>query len=173
MLARILLCVERIWSRERLGFGDSRAELVPRHHCRDRLISVLLAVMGGNQRGAPARGETDLLIDGSRICLKSGGMSILGCAEHAAVPETPLLNLAPRVLLAALTADYVHAQLCRAGLQAFAAENEARMAAMHTEIERKMDRLQGQTRIVRQEAITAETIEQAAGGLAGRTELVI
>lgn len=99
----------------------------------------------------------------------------LARSEAPAPLVAPLLNLAPGVLLAALTPDYVHAQLCRAGLQAFAAENEARMAAMaaaHTEIERKLDRLQGQERIVRQEAITAEIIELAAGDQAGRTEMV-
>jgi len=83
----------------------------------------------------------------------------------------PLLNLAPLPLLGALTADYVHARLCEASLQAFASENEARMAAMasaRTEIERKLDRLQGQARIVRQEEITAEIIELAAGDLAGQ-----
>ncbi len=86
----------------------------------------------------------------------------------------PLLNLAPSSLLSALTADYVHAQLCEAGLEAFAAENEARMAAMasaHTEIERKLDRLRGQAQIVRQEEITAEIIELAAGDAAGQADL--
>ncbi len=86
----------------------------------------------------------------------------------------PLLNLVPSQLLSALTADYVHAQLCEAGLQAFAAENEARMAAMasaHTEIERKLDHLRGQAQIVRQEEITAEIIELAAGDAAGRTDM--
>ena len=78
----------------------------------------------------------------------------------------PLLSLAPAELLAALTADYVHSQLCAAGLQAFAAENQARMMAMasaHTEIDRKLARLQARARVIRQEEITAEIVELAAG----------
>ena len=83
----------------------------------------------------------------------------------------PLLNLPPAALLAALTADYVHAQLCAAGLQAFAAENQARMMAMasaHTEIDRKLVRLQGRARVIRQEEITAEIVELAAGEAASQ-----
>jgi len=83
----------------------------------------------------------------------------------------PLLNLTPAALLADLTADYVHAQLCEAALQAFAAENQARMesmAAAHSEIERQLTQLQGQQRVVRQEEITAEIIELVAGEAASR-----
>jgi F-type H+-transporting ATPase subunit gamma len=78
----------------------------------------------------------------------------------------PLLNLIPSDLLAALTSDYVHAQLSAAGLQAFAAENQARMMAMastHTEIDRKLARLQRRAQVIRQEEITAEIVELAAG----------
>ena len=83
---------------------------------------------------------------------------------NAATP--PLLNLPPGALLRSLTADYLHAQLCRAGLHAFAAENEARMQAMaaaHGQVERQMASLQARQRLVRQEEITAEVIELAAG----------
>jgi F-type H+-transporting ATPase subunit gamma len=85
--------------------------------------------------------------------------------------SAPLLDLPPSVLLAELTADYVHAQLCDAALHAFAAENEARMDAMasaHREIDRQLDRLQMVQRIVRQDEITAEIIELAAGELASQ-----
>jgi F-type H+-transporting ATPase subunit gamma len=88
-----------------------------------------------------------------------------------ATANPPLLNLAPEALLGDLTADYVHAQLCEAALQAFAAENQARMESMasaHNEIERQLSRLQGQQRVVRQEEITAEIIELAAGEAASR-----
>ncbi|MDR3372403.1 MAG: F0F1 ATP synthase subunit gamma, partial [Ancalomicrobiaceae bacterium] len=80
--------------------------------------------------------------------------------------EPPLLNLPPKMLLRSLTADYLHAQLCRAALHAFAAENEARMQAMaaaHGQVERQMASLQARQRLVRQEEITAEVIELAAG----------
>lgn len=82
---------------------------------------------------------------------------------HAAVP---LINLAPAVLLQDLAADYLHAQLCHAALHGFAAENEARMEAMaaaHTHTERQLAELQAIQRRVRQEEITDEIIELAAG----------
>jgi F-type H+-transporting ATPase subunit gamma len=84
----------------------------------------------------------------------------------------PLLNLAPEVLLSELTADYLHAQLCNASIHAFAAENEARMEAMaaaHSQIERQLVMLQATQRLVRQEEITAEIIELAAGETASRS----
>jgi F-type H+-transporting ATPase subunit gamma len=87
--------------------------------------------------------------------------------------STPLLNLPSETLLNALTADYVHAQLCNAALHAFAAENEARMEAMasaRSQIERKLSTLQATQRIVRQQEITAEIIELAAGETAGRSD---
>jgi F-type H+-transporting ATPase subunit gamma len=82
-----------------------------------------------------------------------------------------LLNLAPAILLQTLTADYLHAQLCHAALHGFAAENEARMEAMaaaHTQTERQLVLLQATQRRVRQEEITAEIIELAAGEAASR-----
>jgi F-type H+-transporting ATPase subunit gamma len=86
--------------------------------------------------------------------------------------NAPLLNLAPQALLSKLTADYLHAQLCNAALHAFAAENEARMEAMaaaRNQIERQLSELQATQRHVRQEEITAEIIELAAGETASRS----
>jgi F-type H+-transporting ATPase subunit gamma len=80
--------------------------------------------------------------------------------------EVPLLNLAPEMLLSELTANYMHAQLCNAALHAFAAENEARMEAMAAarhQIEHQLSSLRAKQRTVRQEEITAEIIELAAG----------
>ena len=86
--------------------------------------------------------------------------------------NTPLLNLPSETLLIELTADYVHAQLCKTALHAFAAENEARMEAMasaRSQIERQLSTLQATQRTVRQEEITAEIIELAAGETASRS----
>ena len=83
----------------------------------------------------------------------------------------PLVNLPPALLLADLTGEYLHARLCHAALHAFAAENEARMAAMAaacTQIDRQLGALQARQRMVRQEEITAEIIELAAGQTASR-----
>ncbi len=91
---------------------------------------------------------------------------------HPRNRNPPLIYLPPKVLLGGLTADFLHAQLCKAALHAFAAENEARMTAMaaaRTQIERSLATLQAQERRVRQEEITAEIIELAAGETAGRS----
>jgi F-type H+-transporting ATPase subunit gamma len=84
----------------------------------------------------------------------------------------PLLNLPASMLLSHFTSDYVHAQLCRAALHAFAAENAARMAAMeaaHHQIERQLTSLRATQRHVRQAEITAEIIELAAGETASHS----
>ena len=85
--------------------------------------------------------------------------------------NAPLLNLDPAALLRALAKDYMHAQLCEAALHAFAAENEARMEAMagaRRQIASELETLQALQRRVRQEEITAEIIELAAGEAASR-----
>jgi F-type H+-transporting ATPase subunit gamma len=90
---------------------------------------------------------------------------------HSPDANAPLLNLAPEALLSELTADYLHAQLCNAALHAFAAENEARMEAMtaaRNQIERQLSGLRATQQHVRQEEITAEIIELAAGETASR-----
>lgn len=81
----------------------------------------------------------------------------------------PLLNLPPAQLLDELTADYIHARLCRAALHSFAAESEARMSLMaqaRQQAERHLGKLMAAQRQVRQEEITAEIIELAAGAAA-------
>ena len=85
--------------------------------------------------------------------------------------NTPLVQLPPEILLNELTANYLHARLCNAALHAFAAESEARMEAMaaaRNQIERQLVTLLATHRQVRQEEITAEIIELAAGETASR-----
>jgi F-type H+-transporting ATPase subunit gamma len=80
--------------------------------------------------------------------------------------QAPLTTLAPDVLLERLTEEYVYAQLCQAAMHAFEAENEARMMAMasaKTNIETKLTTLAQRERQVRQEEITTEIVELAAG----------
>jgi F-type H+-transporting ATPase subunit gamma len=91
----------------------------------------------------------------------------------SAIAFAPLLNLAPEMLLSDLTSDYLHALLCNAALHAFASENEARMEAMaaaHSQIERQLTSLRASQRHIRQDEITAEIIELAAGETASRVE---
>jgi F-type H+-transporting ATPase subunit gamma len=99
----------------------------------------------------------------------------LSAFPSAISANPPLLNLAPDALVRALAVDYMHAQLCRAGLHAFAAENQARMEAMaaaRKQVERQLAQLQARQRLVRQEEITAEVIELAAGETASREDLL-
>ena len=137
-----------------------------------RIAEALYALM--------AEGEIDRLEAVYSQWQVRGGMQVarqtLFPLNPAAFPAqaagaTPLLNLAPQALLGNLTADYVHAQLCHAALHSFAAENEARMAAMvsaHDQIDRQLATLRLTQRIVRQEQITEEIIELATGETASR-----
>ena len=92
--------------------------------------------------------------------------------------QAPLTTLAPQLLLERLAAEYVYAQLCEAAMHAFEAENEARMMAMasaKTNIETKLAGLSQRERQLRQEEITTEIVELAAGAevsLSSRTSSV-
>jgi alternate F1F0 ATPase F1 subunit epsilon len=69
-------------------------------------------------------------------------------------------------VLERLASEYVYAQLCEAAMHAFAAENEARMIAMaaaRTNIESKLSGLSQREHQLRQEEITTEIVELAAG----------
>ena len=84
----------------------------------------------------------------------------------------PLTTLAPQLLLERLTTEYVYAQLCDAAMHAFEAENEARMMAMasaKTNIETKLADLSQRERQLRQQEITTEIVELAAGAEASRS----
>ena len=85
--------------------------------------------------------------------------------------DLPLMQIRPSTLIASLGQDYFNAQVCKAGLHAFAAENEARMEAMSsagTQIARELETFQATLRRVRQEAITAEIIELGTGAITAR-----
>ena len=88
--------------------------------------------------------------------------------------DRPLMQLSPSTLIASLGQDYFNAQVCKAALHAFAAENEARMEAMSaaaTQIARELEAFQATLRRVRQEAITAEIIELGTGAVTARDRL--
>lgn len=85
--------------------------------------------------------------------------------------ERPLMQLPEEALIAALGQDYFNAQVCKAALHAFAAENEARMEAMTaagSQIARELLTFEATLRRVRQEAITAEIIELGTGVASAR-----
>ena len=86
--------------------------------------------------------------------------------------QPPLITLAPQALLERLAAEYVYAQLCEAAMQAFVAENDARMAAMaaaKNNTESKLAALKQREQQRRQEEITTEIVELATGAEASRT----
>ena len=86
--------------------------------------------------------------------------------------QPPLITLAPQALLERLAAEYVYAQLCEAAMQAFVAENDARMAAMaaaKNNTELKLAALKQREQQRRQEEITTEIVELATGAEASRT----
>lgn len=86
--------------------------------------------------------------------------------------QAPLIALAPQLLLERLAAEYVYAQLCEAAMHAFVAENEARMIAMlaaRNNTENKLAGLLRRERQLRQEEITTEIVELAAGAEAARS----
>ncbi len=78
----------------------------------------------------------------------------------------PLLTISPQDLLVQLAEEYVFAELCEATIVAFAAENDARMRAMisaHENVAHRLDGLKATAQRRRQEEITAEVVELAAG----------
>lgn len=85
--------------------------------------------------------------------------------------QAPLITLSPPALLERLAAEYIFAQLCQAAMHAFEAENVARMLAMasaKTNIETKLATLSRRERQLRQEEITTEIVELAAGAEASQ-----
>ena len=86
----------------------------------------------------------------------------------------PLTQLPTETLLASLGQEYFNAQVCKAALHAFAAENEARMEAMTSagsQIARELETFEATLRRVRQEAITAEIIELGTGDASARSNV--
>jgi F-type H+-transporting ATPase subunit gamma len=85
--------------------------------------------------------------------------------------KVPLTTLSPLALVERLAAEYVFAQLCQAAMHAYEAENEARMLTMasaKTNIERKVTELTQRERQLRQDEITTEIVELAAGAQAAQ-----
>jgi F-type H+-transporting ATPase subunit gamma len=90
----------------------------------------------------------------------------LGRFASAGDGDPPIVTLEPALLVERLAEEYVFARLCEAATFSFEAENEARMVAMSsakTNIETRLDDLLQRERQLRQEAVTDEVIELAAG----------
>jgi F-type H+-transporting ATPase subunit gamma len=92
----------------------------------------------------------------------------LDLARFAGASETlpPLTTLKPQELLERLTAEYVYARLCEAVMHSYEAENQARMMTMTAaryNIGTRLVTLTHREQQLRQEEITNEIIELAAG----------
>ncbi len=108
---------------------------------------------------------------GRGLAVQRRSLLPLDLARFARPPRRtrPLTTLPAGRLLEQLAEEYVYAELCEAALSAFAAENEARVAAMvaaKANIGRILEGLVARERAVRQEEITAEVVELAAGAAA-------
>jgi len=87
----------------------------------------------------------------------------------AAARVPPLHHVPPAELLAGLVEEYLLADLVRAATESLAAENAARLQAMTTatdNIDRKLDDLRAEERVMRQEQITDELLDVLNGALA-------
>jgi len=84
MLAKLFEHVELLRTGQCLGFRDRDAESLPRDHCGDRVVGVLLAITSGDQGSTNASIETDLLVDRPSIRLEGTGVPPFGLAEHCA-----------------------------------------------------------------------------------------
>lgn len=84
----------------------------------------------------------------------------------ANLAQPPIIHVSAPTLLAQLADEYVFAELCEALTLSYAAENEARMRAMvaaRENVASKLEELTAHARMLRQEQITEEVIELAAG----------
>jgi F-type H+-transporting ATPase subunit gamma len=113
-------------------------------------------------------------VSGSGIVIDRHSLVPIDFGRFAApvAEQVPLTTLSPLVLVERLAAEYVFAQLCQAAMHAYEAENEARMLTMasaKTNIERKVTELTQRERQLRQEEITTEIVELAAGAQAAQS----
>lgn len=93
----------------------------------------------------------------------------LGQFAASRTGDPPLTNLPPAVLIRELVDEYVYARLCAAATLAFAAENEARLAAMvaaRTNVRETLSGLRNQASQARQGEVTEEVIALSASAAA-------
>ena len=84
MLRQLLIGVERLGPGQHFGLGDGGAEPLPCDYRRDRAKGILLAVMGGDQRGADAADHAAGLAN-KRSPSHAPTMFIISDADAAAI----------------------------------------------------------------------------------------
>jgi F-type H+-transporting ATPase subunit gamma len=159
--------IEPVWSTPMASHVDAVLGLA------NRLADALYGYVA-----AGAVTEVDILfsrsVSGSGIVIDRHSLVPIDFRHFAttAAEQVPLITLSPLVLVERLAAEYVFAQLCQAAMHAYEAENEARMLTMasaKTNIERKVTELTQRERQLRQEEITTEIVELAAGAQAAQS----
>lgn len=111
----------------------------------------------------PSAGGAIEIVERTLVPLDFGRFSV----SPRALP--PLITLDPRTLVAQLAEEFLFAELCEAAMLSFAAENDARMHAMiaaRSNVGDKLEELRATHRRLRQDEITNEIVELAAGASA-------
>jgi len=153
------------WSMPAPAHADEVAGLADR--LADRIYERIAAGAGATAlllHARPATGATTEIVRRPLIPLDFGRFPVARRAP-------PLVTLPPGRLLEGLAAEYLFAELCEAAMLSLAAENEARMTAMinaRTNVAKTLEELHRTAAHLRQDAITAEVIELAAGSAARR-----
>jgi F-type H+-transporting ATPase subunit gamma len=135
------------------GFANRLAEVLYGYLARGAVTTAEIVFSRSGPGGIRIDRHSLLPIDFSRFARPLG-------------KQAPLIALPPELLLERLAAEYVYAQLCEAAMHAFVAENEARMIAMLAakhNTENQLEALVRRERRLRQEEITTEIVELAAG----------
>ena len=118
-------------------------------------ITLVHAGMQGGQLG-PIRQRQVLPVDPATL-------------EAQTLPQPPLHNLDPIVLLERLMAEYVFALLMEGVVESIGGENAARLAAMesaHENVDKKLETLRRDARDARQSEITTEILDLGTAAMA-------
>jgi F-type H+-transporting ATPase subunit gamma len=153
--------LDTIWTSRMASQIGAVAEVANR--TADALYARLARGMAGRAEVIHARLNNNHKIEVNRSTLFPLDLSRFP-ADRPAI--APLTTLPIFLLLEQLTGEYIYARLCEAAMQAFAAENQARMdtmSAASNNIGRMLDDIGSREQQVRQEGVTAEIIELAAG----------
>ena len=118
-------------------------------------VTLVHAGMQGGQLG-PIRQRQVLPVDPAML-------------EAQTLPQPPLHNLDPIVLLERLMAEYVFALLMEGVVESIGGENAARLAAMesaHENVDKKLETLRRDARDARQSEITTEILDLGTAAMA-------
>jgi len=164
------LAAERGLAPVRTAAMANRAEAVPAlaTHLADMVYAMIAPGEVDHLDVLFARHASDGAIDLERRAILPLDMTRLSPPRGA---EPPLVTLPPEALIDHLAAEYLFAELCVAAMHAFSAENEARlraMAAARSNIEDRLATLGVSEKQLRQQEITSEIVELAAGADAAR-----